>query len=101
MVVFGRTLEPWNHQWRIFRQTECARVKPFVTSGVDYAGSFAVALRRARGVKPIKMYVCLFVCFATRAVHLELAHSLSTDSFLAALRRFVSRRGRCSHLYSD
>ena len=75
--------------------------KPFVTWGVDYAGPFAVALRRARGVKPIKMYVCLFVCFATRAVHLELAHSLSTDSFLAALRRFVSRRGRCSHLYSD
>lgn len=68
---------------------------------MDYAGPFFVSSRRARGVTPYKSYVCLFVCFATKAIHLELACSLLTDSFLAALRRFVARRGRCSHLFND
>ena len=40
-------------------------------------------------------------CLATRAVHLELCHSLSTDSFLMAFRRFISRRGRPKEVFSD
>ena len=35
----------------------------------------------------------------TRTVHLELTHSLSTDSFVSALRRFVRRRGYVTHIY--
>ncbi|XP_024890900.1 uncharacterized protein LOC112466810 [Temnothorax curvispinosus] len=76
-------------------------VKPFSISGVDFAGPFSIVPRRARGVSSFKAYVCLFVCFAVKAIHLEVALSLSTDSFLAALRRFVARRGRCSLLHSD
>ncbi|XP_071653643.1 uncharacterized protein [Temnothorax longispinosus] len=76
-------------------------VKAFSISGVDFAGPFSIVPRRARGASSFKTYVCLFVCFTTKATHLEVALSLSTDSFLAALRRFVSRRGRCSLLYSD
>lgn len=48
-----------------------------------------------------KCYVSLFVCLTTKAVHLELAHDLSTQAFIAALNRFVSRRGIPSHMYSD
>ena len=76
-------------------------VKPFSISGVDFAGPFSITPRRARGVSSFKAYVCLFVCFAVKAIHLEVAFSLSTDSFLAALRRFIARRGRCSSLHSD
>ena len=77
------------------------QVKPFSVTGVDYAGPFMVTLKRARGAKAQKMYVCLFVCFVIKAVHLELAFSLSTDSFMSALRRFLARRGRCSLIFSD
>lgn len=77
------------------------QAKPFSISGVDYARPFLVCGRRARGVTPFKCYICIFVCFTTKAIHFELAFSLSTDSFLTALRCFIARRGRCSLLYSD
>lgn len=76
-------------------------VKPFNCSGVDFAGPFTITMSKTRGAKTTKAYLCLFVCFATKAVHLELASDLSSESFLAALRRFISRRGRCNYIYSD
>jgi len=48
-----------------------------------------------------KRYGCLFTCLVTRAVHLEVAKSLETDSFINALRRFIARRGPPSDVYSD
>ncbi|KAL0809215.1 hypothetical protein ABMA28_011437 [Loxostege sticticalis] len=45
--------------------------------------------------------MCLFVCFASKALHLEVVSDLSTDTFILSLRRFISRRGRPSHLYCD
>jgi len=45
--------------------------------------------------------VCLITCAATRAIHLELVKSLSSDEFLLALRRFISQRGLCRVIYSD
>ena len=49
----------------------------------------------------IHAYVCVFVCFTTRAGHLEMVSDLSTTAFLACLRCFVSRRGLPRHVYSD
>lgn len=74
---------------------------PFSTVGVDYAGPLLIKDRRGRGCKISKCWVALFICFATRAVHLELVTSLSTDAFLQTLKRFIARRGKPSNVYSD
>ena len=74
---------------------------PFNHCGIDYAGPFYVKDRRAKGFKKFKSYICLFVCFATKAIHLELVSDLTTASFLSALRRFISRRGKPNTIYSD
>ncbi|KAF4514163.1 UNVERIFIED_CONTAM: hypothetical protein B566_EDAN019286 [Ephemera danica] len=74
-----------------------AGVNPFSVCGVDYFGPFEVKYGRSI----IKRYGCLFTCLKTRAVHLEIAHFLSTDSFLMALIRFIGRRGTPEEIYSD
>ncbi|XP_066597114.1 uncharacterized protein [Prorops nasuta] len=73
----------------------------FEHTGVDYAGSFSVKLHHGRNAKAIKCYVAVFVCLSTRAVHLELVSRLDTEAFLAALTRFISRRGKPVVMYSD
>ena len=70
---------------------------PFSKVGVDYFGPIMVKHFR----KHEKRYGCLFTCLVTRAVHLEVAKSLETDSFINALRRFIARRGPPSDIYSD
>lgn len=74
---------------------------PFLRCGVDYAGPMFILNRKGRGAKLEKCYICLFVCFTTRAVHLELVTSLSTEAFLLALKRFISRRGKPQEIFSD
>ena len=68
--------------------------RPFLNVGVDYCGPFYIKERRYRNVKKIKTYVSVFVCLATKAVHLELASDLTTEAFLGCLKRFISRRGK-------
>ncbi|XP_071053596.1 uncharacterized protein [Onthophagus taurus] len=74
---------------------------PFYTTGVDYAGPFLLKDKKKRGAKLCKAYVCLFVCFTTRAIHLELVTDLTTECFIAALRRFSARRGKPNRMFSD
>ncbi|XP_066582958.1 uncharacterized protein [Prorops nasuta] len=73
----------------------------FEHTGVDYAGPFSVKLHHGRNAKAIKCYVAVFVCLSTRAVHLELVSRLDTEALLAALSRFISRRGKPAVMYSD
>ncbi|XP_045541882.1 uncharacterized protein LOC123723347 [Papilio machaon] len=85
-------------------QIPTARVTPshpFSSSGVDYAGPIQVRTTKGRGHKSYKGYIALFVCLATKAIHLELVSDMTTSSFLAAFRRFTARRGHCYHMYSD
>jgi hypothetical protein len=70
-------------------------------TGTDYFGPFQIRLTLRRGGKTTKGFAVLFICLSTEAIHLELVNDLTTESFLSALRRFVSRRGRCAHIYAD
>jgi transposase InsO family protein len=74
-----------------------ANVHPFHHTGLDYFGPVEVIVKRSRE----KRYVALFTCLSTRAIHLEVAHALSTDSCIMAIRRFVSRRGCPETIHSD
>ncbi|GFW47819.1 transposon polyprotein [Trichonephila clavipes] len=69
--------------------------------GIDYAGPVLIKCNKGRGTKSTKGYIALFVCLATKAVHIEAVGDLTTDSFIAALRRFSARRARSRHIYSD
>ncbi|GFU82334.1 hypothetical protein TNCV_4149011 [Trichonephila clavipes] len=73
----------------------------FFSCGIDYAGPVLIKCNKGLGTKSTKGYIALFVCLATKAVHIEAVGDLTTDSFIAALRRFSARRGAPCHIYSD
>nr|XP_034832179.1 uncharacterized protein LOC117988989 [Maniola hyperantus] len=75
--------------------------RPFKYAGVDYAGPIQIRATKGRGHRSYKGYICLFICMKTRAVHLEAVTDLTTAGFLAAYRRFTSRRGNCAEIWSD
>ena len=80
------------------------RVQParaFNTIGIDYAGPIVIRKGSIRSKSTEKGYIAIFVCFVTKAVHIEAVTSLTTEAFLAALRRFIARRGRPRIIYSD
>lgn len=93
-----RSYAPFMADLPSFRLTQ---VKAFSQVCLDYAGPFSITMGRYRGGKPTKAYICLFVCCSTKAIHLELSSDLSSDTFLAAFRRFMARRGRVSEIHSD
>ena len=70
---------------------------PFTNSAVDMFGPFLIK----EGRKELKRYAALFTCLCSRAIHLESTNSMDTDSFIHALRRFVSRRGEVRIIRSD
>ncbi|XP_062713874.1 uncharacterized protein LOC134290713 [Aedes albopictus] len=65
---------------------------PFLNTGVDFCGPFYLR-PVSRKAAPQKVFVAVFVCLSTKAIHLELVGNLSTDSFIASLKRFAARRG--------
>uniref|UniRef100_UPI00143B7512 uncharacterized protein LOC117162508 n=1 Tax=Bombus vancouverensis nearcticus TaxID=2705178 RepID=UPI00143B7512 len=75
--------------------------RPFTNVGVDYCGPFHIKEKRDRNRRQIKVYVAIFVCLAIKAVHIELVDDLTSEAFIAALRRFIARRGYCSTIHSD
>ena len=77
------------------------QARPFLNCGVDYAGPFLIRQSGRRSKTKVKCYAALFICLVTRVIHIELVSDLTTESFLAALRRFMARRGRSHNIYSD
>ena len=78
-----------------FRMT----LRAFSQAAVDFGGPFLTV--QGRGKQRHKRYLCLFTCLASRAVHLEIAFGLDTNSFLNAFYRMVNRRGLPQEMLSD
>ena len=75
--------------------------RPFSEVGIDFAGPVWIREGTTRSRKIVKCYICIFICFVTRAVHIDLANDLSTKCFLNVLKRFIARRGICQRINSD
>ncbi|XP_055522667.1 uncharacterized protein LOC129716852 [Wyeomyia smithii] len=78
-------------------QRLAARLDPFSNVGIDYFGPIEVSVGRRKE----KRWVALFTCLTVRAVHLEVAYSLTTESCKMAIRRFVKWRGSPREIFSD
>ncbi|XP_014229554.2 uncharacterized protein LOC106654274 [Trichogramma pretiosum] len=106
--VIGRCIRCWRYRAtptsQLMGDLPALRVqqsRPFLHTGVDYAGPINIKCSRGRGKATFKGYIAVFVCLATRAVHLEVASGYSARDFLMVYRRFVARRGICATLSSD
>lgn len=75
--------------------------RAFKNVGVDYAGPFTVRSALGRLPKLTKAWIAVFVCLVTRAIHLELVSQATTQAFIAALKRMISRRGIVKEIVSD
>jgi len=85
-------------------QLPLQRITPdvvFENVGIDYAGPLYLKRGSVRKPTILKSYVCVFVSMSIKAVHLELVSDLSTEAFIACLRRFIARRGKPSSIWSD
>ena len=64
---------------------------------LDICGVFYTTIKRSQ----TKRWCLTIICLATRAVHLEVIHSMYVNSFMHALRRFIGRHGKPSKVSSD
>ncbi|GFX86406.1 integrase catalytic domain-containing protein [Trichonephila clavipes] len=74
---------------------------PFDCSGFDFIGPFWIKSNRQHKNRLYTTYVSIFECFVTKAVHFELVSGLTTQAFIASLKRFIARRGRLSLIFFD
>ncbi|GAB1867788.1 Integrase catalytic domain-containing protein [Camponotus japonicus] len=82
-------------------QERVTPVRSFLRTGVDYAGPILIRTSKGRGHRANKGFISVFVCLSSKAVHLEVVSDYTAEAFLAAFRRFVSRRGLCREMFSD
>ena len=75
-------------------EVRASKAPPFAVTGIDFFGPLFILPKK-------KVYVCLFTCAVTRAIHLELVDSLGLADFLLAFKRFCARRGTPATIYSD
>ncbi|XP_062557335.1 uncharacterized protein LOC134222207 [Armigeres subalbatus] len=75
--------------------------RSFYLVGIDFTGPLKIKATCVRGVHVMEGYIAVYVCLSTRAVHLEAAGDMSTNTFLGTLKRFISRRGYPSEIWSD
>ena len=69
----------------------------FTYCEVDLFGPFVICSKR----KELKRYGVMFTSLCSRAIHIEVAHSLDTDSLLLTLQRFIVRRENIRQMRSD
>lgn len=74
---------------------------PFYNVGTDFGGPYYITDRKGRGCKITKCYLCIFICFSYKCMHLEAVSELSKDAFLLTLKRFIARRGLPKRIFCD
>ena len=79
------------------------QVAPFTNTGMDVFGPYIVhdGKNTRRSTSSKKVWVLLFTCLVSRAIHMESLSSMDTSTFRLALRRFFAIRGTCKRLRSD
>lgn len=82
--VLNHDLKVQHSWWEIFPLRDLLRIGR--TNGIDYAGPFIIKISRN---KCRKAYICLFVCLATKAIHIKVVSVLTTSGFLKTLKRFI------------
>ena len=95
--ILGKCLKCKRHEGKAFSSPQPAslpefrvrRAVPFSKVGVDFAGPLFIK----EGKETRKVYITLWTCCVTRAVHLDLVQNLSASTFMKCFRRFISRRG--------
>ena len=89
---------------QLMGQLPSQRVTPsavFSTTGMDFAGPFIIKKEHTRKPVLTKGYVCVFVCFTTKAAHLEAVSDVTTEAFTATRRCFIARRRLSQELFSE
>ncbi|XP_057318280.1 uncharacterized protein LOC130663179 [Microplitis mediator] len=90
-----------DHRMGILPAQRKTSSRPFLRVGVDYCGPFYIKEKRHRNRGLIKVYVAVYICMCTKAVHLELVSDLTTEAFIASLKRLFARRGKSVGIHSD
>ncbi|XP_015118964.1 uncharacterized protein LOC107042432 [Diachasma alloeum] len=75
--------------------------RPFLHTGVDFAGPVKLLRWRGSGAKQYQGYIAVFVCLVTSAIHLEPVTDLTKEAFIETFKRFTGRRGICATLSCD
>jgi hypothetical protein len=101
MRCFHNKPKPVQQKMGDLPATRFQAVRPFYNCGTDYAGPFLIKPHSLRKCSLVEVYLCIFICFSTKAIHMEVVTSLSAEAYIAALTRFVSRRGLPANIYSD
>ncbi|GFX76741.1 integrase catalytic domain-containing protein [Trichonephila clavipes] len=74
---------------------------PFNVTGVDFAGPFFIKFKNQRKGALNKIYVVVYVCLCTKVIHLDFVTDLTSQAFIASLKRFFGRRGKCAKITTD
>ena len=75
---------------------------PFTEVALDCFGPWGVVHKRTRGFSgSTKRWGLIFTCMYSRGIHIEMLETMSTNSFLCALRRFIAIRGKIATIFSD
>ena len=72
----------------------------FTNIGVDHADPLYVKDIYSQTKEMHKVYIVLYTCASSRAVHLDLALDTSSRSFIRSFERFIGRRGIPSFVLS-
>ena len=91
-------------QYQLLGQLPLERVtygSVFQKVGVNYAGPIKIKYGMIHKPTIIKAYICVCVSLSVKAVHLEAVSDLTSEAFIATLRRFIARRGYPTLLWSD